>query len=140
MTSTGWAGVADRITNHRQHRSPERLQNNALRGAQLAKDLLIEDMSQPKSGDLYVGSRVPASVEGETPAMQSNELAEKTDAVRGEKRPGLGTAYLDSKGKHAIWMEFGWTTADGQVHYRPFHRTFVAGRKDELIAEMQKGM
>ena len=113
---------------------------NALRGAKLARTLLLEDMGQPKSGKLYAGSRVPASAEGETPAIQSSDLADKTEAVEGDKRPGLGTAYLDSKGEHAIWMEFGWTTADGQVHYRPFHRTFVAGRKDEIIAEMQKGM
>ena len=140
MTSTGWAGVVDRITNHRRHRSKERLQDSAYRGAVFARRAVIEDMMLPKSGEWYSGNQVLSSARGETPAIQSGELVENTDALRGPLSIGLGTAYLDSKGKHAIWMEFGWTTSDGKVHYRPFHRTFVAGHKDEILAEMKKGM
>lgn len=138
VTSTGWDGLRERINRHKEARSPKRLQEQAYRGAVFARHALIEDMMRPKSGEWYPGNLVLSSAEGQTPAIQSGELVENTDAKRGPLSKDMGTAYLDSTGKHAIWMEFGWTTRDGKVHYRPFHRTIIARNRDKILAEMKK--
>ena len=126
-----------RINKRVNRLSPLELQNKALSGAQKAKDLLIADMALPKGGTFHRGNRVPSSKEGETPAIQSGQIVDNTEATRGQLKTGKGEAFLDSSGQHAILMEFGWTTKDGQLHSRPFHRTIVARYREEILAEMR---
>lgn len=140
METTGFDELNTRIQGHQKRFSRFQLEAAAIAGAEKAEEWLKEDLRKPKSGRKWPRLPEVSSRQDETPAVQSGELIENTRAKKGKSTKYKAEAYLDSEGKHAFWMEFGWTTRDGQVHYRPFHRTFVAGKAAELQKVMRDAL
>lgn len=145
VTTTGFDRVLERIRLHQSARSPDKLQKAAMAGAELGAKILRHKMVMgPQTGTWYKGFPRRSSITNtdakwtrEYPAVQSGQLIDSIDAKPGRSTRYKGEAFLDASGEHAMWMEFGFQTKDGVVHYRPFMRTMTMQHEGELMAEMR---
>ena len=139
----GMGGAMDRLRGYKKRMSPARLGNAAYAGAAMAESLIKAEMLSPKSGIQWPNLPNISSKSGEMPAVQSGELINKMNAERMASSPSVGVAKLEAKGKHAWWMELGFTTKDGGFHIRPFMRPGIQKHRSKIIAamkfEMMKG-
>lgn len=119
----------------------ENLSDAALAGADLAEELVKEDMRENKTGRTWPNLPRVSSREGETPAIQSLELH---DSLFTEKmpsmNPSIGRAKLETDSDHGLWMEYGFTTKDGGFHQRPFMRPIVDQYRDDIMNRMRTVM
>jgi hypothetical protein len=138
----GFDKVYRTLQHHREQMNERNLTDVALVGARTAESLIKFEMSEPKTGEWYDRSwlRVPSSAPGEMPAIQSAELVNNMKSEPMSPRPGVGRAKLEAKGKHAVWMEFGWHDRGGYRHERPFMRTGIDKYRKEILVAMNTAM
>ena len=142
VTSSGFPSVWGRIEKHRAARSTERLNEASVAGAEYARTYMINQMQYgSKTGRKYKklprrSSRMNTNpmYTPEFPAEQSGELIRSLSV----QVVGRDKAELTSDSPHAMWMEFGFTTKDGVIHYRPFMRTTIGSQKKQILDKMRK--
>ena len=126
---------------YKQSMRQENLAEAALAGADLAEELVKEDMRENKTGRAFPHLPRVSSRDGETPAIQSLELH---DSLFTEKltsiAPHIGRAKLETDHDHGLWMEYGFTTRDGAFHSRPFMRPIVDQNRADIQSRMQEVM
>ena len=129
VTTSGMPAAILRLNTHRKLMSYTNMLAASTAGAEKAKELIVAEMALPKSGRRWWNLQNRSSAKGEMPAIQSGELVVKMNV-----RPaaGRGKAELVAEGKHALWMEFGFTTRDGGFHIRPFMRPGIAKYINEI--------
>lgn len=121
------------------------LTDAAFAGAELARELVEESMGEPKTGISWPNrdGRMPntSSSPSETPAEQTGELINSLEVHKlASINPYTGRASLESRHKHALLMEFGFTTSDGGFHIRPWMRRTIDENRDEIQDEMRQVM
>jgi hypothetical protein len=126
---------------YKQSMRQENLGDAALAGADLAEELVKEDMRENKTGRTWPALPRVSSREGETPAIQSLALhnslfTEKLASIA----PHIGRAKLETDHDHGLWMEYGFTTRDGAFHSRPFMRPIVDQNRADIQARMRDVM
>jgi hypothetical protein len=137
----GMNTVIESFKIYKQSMKQENLADAALAGADLAEELVKEDMRENKTGRTWPNLPRVSSREGETPAIQSLALhnslfTEKMASIA----PNIGRAKLETDHDHGLWMEYGFTTRDGAFHSRPFMRPIVDQYRDDIRERMQEVM
>ena len=131
----------DRFKFYKQAMRQENLADAALAGADMAEELVKEDMRENKTGRSWPTLPRVSSAEGETPAIQSLALH---DSLFTEKlpsiSPSIGRAKLETDHDHGLWMEYGFTTSDDAFHSRPFMRPIIDQNRGDIEDVMQDVM
>jgi hypothetical protein len=141
METFGMNTPIERFKLYKRTMRQENLADAALAGADMAEELVKEDMRENKTGRTWPNLPRVSSAPGETPAIQSMELhnslfTEKMPSIS----PSIGRAKLETDHDHSLWMEYGFTTRDGAFHSRPFMRPIVDQHRDDIQKRMREVM
>jgi len=141
VETQGFNTVLERIRGHKISMSDSNRTDAAVAGAELAMELLIDDMVQGKHGIQWWNLPNRSSSPSETPAFQTGEMADEMQVIPNVE--GAGTAALDATSRQAWFMEFGFTTrgASGvSFHIRPWMRPGIVKHREDIRAVMLKAM